>query len=77
VANPDGAAQRLRRQPRFQIAQLAFRAQPRELPILERGYAGGVIATIFKQFEGADERARNRLASENPYNPAHALFVLT
>ena len=57
---------------RLEIAQLALGAPAGELAALQRGHAGGIIAAVFQPLERIDERARDRLTSENAHNAAHA-----
>ena len=72
MADADGAGERLAREPRFEIAQLALGAPAGELSVLQRGDAGRVVAAVFEPLERVDERARDRLTSENAHNSAHA-----
>ena len=67
--------ERLAAQPAFEIAQLAFGAPAREVAVLERGDAGGIVAAIFEALERIDELHRDRLAPENADNPAHDAAV--
>ena len=72
VADADGARQRLAGEPRFEIAQLALGAPARQLAVLERGDAGGIVAAVFEALERIDQLRRDRLTAENSDNPAHA-----
>ena len=72
VADADRAGERLAREPRLEIAQLAFGALAGQLPVFQRGDAGGIIASVFEPLKRVDQRRRDRLTPENAYNSAHA-----
>ena len=67
------AAERLCAEPRFEILQLAFGAAALEMVAFQRGDAGGIVAAIFKPFERIHQLLRDRSASENADNAAHAV----
>jgi hypothetical protein len=60
----------VRAQRRDQLAR-AFRAQPRQVPVLKRRNPGGIVAAIFQPLERVDELIGNRLAAENSDYSAH------
>jgi hypothetical protein len=53
-------------------AQLALGTPAGKLSGLQGGDAGRVVAAVFEPLERVDERARDRLTSENAHNSAHA-----
>ena len=59
-------------QPRFQILQLAFGAAALEMVAFQRGDARGIVAAIFQPLERIHQLLRDRSASENADNAAHA-----
>jgi hypothetical protein len=72
MADADRATERLAREPPLEIAQLAFGAPAGELSVLQRGDAGGIIASVFEPLERIDQRRRDRLTPENTHNSAHS-----
>ena len=42
-----------------------------ELPVLERGDAGGIVAAIFEPLQRIDDQRRDRLAAQNADDAAH------
>src|SRR5262249_19335936 len=76
MADADGAGEWFAREPRLQVLELAFGAPTRELPAFERSDAGGGITAIFEALERVDELVRNRLAAENPNDPAQCGCLL-
>ena len=71
VADADGAGERLAREPRLEIAQLALGTPAGKASVFQGGDAGRVISSVFEPLERVDERARDRLTSENAHNSAH------
>ena len=71
MADADGADERLAREPRLEIAQLAFGAPAGKLPGFQRGDTGGIVASVFEPLKRVDKRARNRLTPESTHNSAH------
>ena len=71
MANAGMTGERFFAQTCIKIAQLALGATARELALLQRGDACGIIAAIFKTLQRLDDLARDRLASENAHNAAH------
>ncbi len=71
VADAGRAGERLSLQPCFEVAELAAGAAAHQLPLLERGDAGGIVAAIFQPFQRIHDQRSDRLASENSDNPAH------
>ena len=57
---------------RFEVFQLAFGAAAIELVAFERGDACGIVAAIFKALERIHQLLRDRSASQNADNAAHA-----
>ena len=72
VADAGRAGERLGLQPRLEIDELAAGAPARQLAILERGDAGGIVAAIFEPLQRIDDERRDRLAAQNADNPAHS-----
>ena len=73
VADAGVAGERLGFEPGFQILQLAFGAAAIELLALQRRDAGGVVAAIFEPLERIHQLLRDRSASQNADNAAHAV----
>ena len=55
----------------FEVAKLAFGAAARQLALLERGDAGGIVAAIFQPLERIDHQRRDRLTADNSNYAAH------
>src|SRR6516165_2538642 len=72
VPDTDIAGERVFAQSRFQIFQLAFGAPPLEFVALQRRDACRIIAAILKPLEGIDQLLRDRAASQDADNSAHA-----
>ena len=72
VADADRAAKRRRGKLRLQVPELALGAPPRELAVLERRHAGGIVAAVFEPLQRIDNRARDRPGPENPDNSTHS-----
>ena len=64
--------ERLGLQSRFEIPELALGATAFEMITLERRDAGGIIAAIFEALERIHDLVRDRSATENADNAAHA-----
>src|SRR3954462_5245847 len=75
VSDPDQALERLLLQPVFKITEFAFGAAAREMAILQRGHARGIIAPVFEPLERVDQLHCHRLAAEHADNPAHGAAV--
>jgi hypothetical protein len=73
MPDPGVPLQRFGLQPLFEILQLALGAAAREVVAFQRGDARGIIAAIFKTFERIHQQLRDRSASENADNAAHAV----
>ncbi len=64
--------ERLGSQSRLEILELAFGAAALEMVAFECRDAGGIIAAIFQPLERIHQLLRDRAASENADNAAHA-----
>src|SRR5207237_2481627 len=73
VADPAVAGERLCAQFRFEVFQLALGAAALELLAFQRGDARGIVAAIFKTLERIHQLLRDRRASQNADNAAHAV----
>ena len=73
VPDPVWPAERFGIQPLFEILQLALGAAALEVTAFQRGDAGGIIAAIFKPLEWIHQLLRDRSASQNADNAAHAV----
>ena len=71
VADADRAGERLASQPLLEVLELAFGAAARQVALLQRRDAGGVVAAIFEALERIDHQGRDRLATQYPDDPAH------
>src|SRR5262245_45625155 len=71
MTDADIAPERLAIEPRFERAQLPFRATTAEYAVVERGNAGRVIASVFEALEGVDQLLRNWFRSQNSDYSAH------
>ena len=71
VADADRPAKRRGRKLRLQVLEFALGAPPRELAVLERRHAGGIVAAIFEPLQRIDNRAGDRSGPENPDNSTH------
>ena len=71
MPDPDIALERIVAQARFEVLQLALGAAAGEVPLLQGGYAGGIIAAVLQALERLDQRRRDRLAAQNSNNSAH------
>jgi hypothetical protein len=71
VADADGTGERIACEPRFEVEQLALSAPPGQLTVFQGGDASRIVSSVFEPLERIDERARNRLTSENAHNSAH------
>jgi hypothetical protein len=65
--------ERLGLQPLLEVFQFAFGAAARQTVAFQRGDACGIIAAIFQAFERIHQLLRDRSASENADNAAHAV----
>ena len=72
MADTDVARERFCAEARLEVLQLARGATPIELVALERRDAGGIVAAIFQAFERIHQQLRDRSASQNANNAAHA-----
>ncbi len=59
-------------QSRFEVFQLAFGATAREAVAFQRGDTSGIVTAIFQPLERIHDLIRDRSASENADNAAHA-----
>ena len=66
------ARERLGPQSRFQILELAFGAAPIEMVAFQRRDTSGIVTAIFQPLEQIDQLLRDRTASQNADNAAHA-----
>jgi hypothetical protein len=71
MTDTDIAPKRFAIEPRFERAQLAFRATPAEHAVVERGNASRVIASVLKALEGVDQLLCNRFRSQDSDYSAH------
>jgi hypothetical protein len=71
VSDPNRAGERCAGKPLLEVLEFAFRAQPRQVPVLKRRNPGGIVAAIFQPLERVDELIGNRLAAENSDYSAH------
>ena len=60
MADADAAAERLLTKTAFQVDQLALRAAARQRPVLDRGDAGRIIATVLQPLQSVDDERRHR-----------------
>ena len=72
MADPGVTVERFGLQPLFQILEFAFGAAARQMVAFQRGDACGIIAAIFQPFERIHQLLRDRSASQNADNAAHA-----
>ena len=72
MADAGVAVERFGQQPLFQVLQFAFGAASRQMAAFQRGDARGIVAAIFQPFERIHQLLRDRSASENADNAAHA-----
>src|SRR5690554_5930814 len=70
---PDASTtlQRLLPQPHLEVLELAFRAAPVEVTVLNRRDASRVVAAVFQPPEGVDKVRRHGFRAENAHDPAH------
>ena len=59
MANADRTRQRLAREPRLEVHELALGAASVNATIYERGDPCGIVSAIFKPFQPIDEQGRN------------------
>jgi hypothetical protein len=71
MTDTDISSKRLAIEPRFERAQLAFCATPAEHTVVERGYAGRVIASVLKALEGVDQLLCDRFRPQDSDYSAH------
>src|SRR5262245_50884873 len=71
VADGGVPGDRLCQKTRFEVAELAFRAPPLEVTVLDRRNTGAVIAAVFEPPQRVDEIRRDGLASENADDATH------
>jgi hypothetical protein len=67
------AGQRLGFQARFKISELAFGAAAFQMVALQRGDTSGIVAAVFEALKRIHDLIRDRTASENADNAAHAV----
>src|ERR1700716_4022180 len=72
VSDAGMTGERLGLQPRFEVLQFAFGAAALEMVALQRRDPCGIIAAIFQPLERIHQLLRDRTASENADNAAHA-----
>jgi hypothetical protein len=72
VADAGMTGERFGFQSRFEVFQFAFGAAPREMVAFQRGDACGIVTAIFQPLERIHDLIRDRSASENADNAAHA-----
>ena len=77
VADAGGAGQRLATEPRLQIDQLAFGAPAREMAVLDRCDAGGIVTAIFQTLQRIQQLAGDGVAPEYSDNAAHGFLEPT
>ena len=75
VSDPNRAGERCAGKPLLEVLEFAFRAQPRQVPVLKRRNPGGIVAAIFQPLEQVDDIG-NRLAAENSDYSAHSVHRL-
>jgi hypothetical protein len=68
--------ERLGPQSRFEVFQLAFGAATLEMVAFQGGDARGIVTAIFKPLQRIHDLIRDRTASENADNAAHAVQYL-
>ena len=71
VADADRAEERLGRQPRLEIAQLALGAAALDMAALQRRDAGRIVAAVFEPLQGVHDLARHRAGSKHANNSTH------
>jgi hypothetical protein len=72
VADADISRQGLARELGLEIAQLALGSPAAEVPAIQSGDTGGIIAPIFEPLERINQRGGDRVTAENAHNSAHA-----
>src|SRR5690606_36676336 len=73
MADADMSVQRLHAQLGRQIAQLALGPSAHDGAAFQRGHAGAVIPAVFQALQRVDKTTRDRLITDNSYDPAHAI----
>ena len=73
MPDPGMAGERLGLQPLFEVFQFALGTAAHNVVAFQRGDASGIIAAIFQPFERIHQLLRDRAASENADNAAHAV----
>ena len=71
VADAGGAGERLCLEPRFEVDELAAGPAAFEVPVLERGDPGGIVAAVFEPLQRIHDLWRDRPLAENADDPAH------
>ena len=75
VRDADASLQVLAGQARLQVLQLALGTATLEMTAFERRHAGGIIAAILEPLERVEKVPGDRLAPQDPDDPAHSAFV--
>src|SRR5215510_9448726 len=73
VADADGTGQRLARQQRLEVAELALGAPARDVAVHQRGDAGGIVAAICEALETVEQQRRHRRLADDAEDAAHQL----
>ena len=73
MADAGVAGERLCGEPRLEIFQLAFGAAALETVAFQRRDPGRIVAAIFQPLERIHQLLRDRSASQNADNAAHAV----
>ena len=74
VPDPGVALERFGLQPLFEVLQLALGAAALEMTAFQRGDTSGILAAIFKPLQRIHQQLRDRSASQNADNAAHAVL---
>src|SRR5882757_7394689 len=73
VTDAGMTCERFGAQPRLEVFQLAFGAPAFEMLAFQRGDTSGIVTAIFKTLERIHQLLRDRSASQNADNAAHAV----
>ena len=73
VADADGAGERLARQQRFEVAELALGATARDVAVGQRGDARRIVAAIFEALQPVEQQRGHRRLADDAEDAAHAM----
>jgi hypothetical protein len=57
--------------PLLEVAEFTFGTTTRQVPVFDRGNAGGVVPAIFQPPQGIEQQRRHRLTADDPDYSAH------